>query len=270
MNTYQEQVFDANGVRINYIQASAAGRPLVLLHGAGSEWQSFLPLIPVFENNFQVFALDLRGHGRSSWVRGKYRLLDYAEDVQCFLDRHVGQPSILYGHSLGAQISIAAAAESPRLACALILGDPAFYFHRMATRESVWHEAFVELHHVISTMHSAPEMDDYMARQYPGMEPQRRKARAETMSHIDPGVIEAILEDRHLEGFNADLFLRRITCPVLIVQGNPGLGAALRDEDLAYMTERLRNYDVLHMQDVGHGLPTARTLSRLEAFLASI
>src|SRR4051812_38501836 len=104
---FQEQVFNANGVQINFVQASDFGPPIVLLHGTASEWQSFLRLIPTLAADFKVFALDLRGHGKSSWVPDKYRLFDYAADIEYFLEKHVGQPCILYGHSLGAQVALA-------------------------------------------------------------------------------------------------------------------------------------------------------------------
>lgn len=267
---FQEQLFDANGVQINFSQASASGQPIVLLHGTASEWQSFLPVIPVLARDFQVYAIDLRGHGKSSWVPEGYCLLDYAKDIQCFLHQHIAQPAILYGHSLGAQIAIAVAAQAPAHVRALVLGDPPFYYHTMTMKESVWYEPFVELHHVISSFHSAQEVDGYMAKNYPNMDQQRRKNRAETLSHVDPDAVAAILEDRHVAGYDTDALLRQINCRVLLIQGNTKLGAALRDEDLTYMVERLHHCEVIHMQDVGHGLPTGESLSRVEAFLKSI
>jgi len=56
---FQEQIFNANGVQINFVQASTSGQPIVLLHGIASEWQSFLPLIPILARNFKAYALDL-------------------------------------------------------------------------------------------------------------------------------------------------------------------------------------------------------------------
>ena len=266
----QELLFDADGVKINFVQASVSGQPVVLLHGAASEWQSFLPLFPVLTRDFQVWAVDLRGHGKSSWVTEGYRLLEYAKDIQLFLDEHIVEPAVLYGHSLGAQVAIAVAAQSPSRVRALILGDPPFYFHNMTTKESVWYQPFVELHHVTSTMHSSQEMDDYMAEHYPNMEPHRRKARAETLSHVDPAVVSSILEDRHVEGYDTDVLLRQITCPVLLIRGNPASGSALRDEDVMYFVERLSHCEIVDMQDVGHGLPSGESLSRVENFLKSV
>lgn len=267
---FQEQVFNAHGVQINFVQASGFGQPLVLLHGTASEWQSFLRLIPTFAHNFNVFALDLRGHGKSSWVSEKYRLFDYAEDIKCFLEKQIGEPCILYGHSLGAQIAIAVISLVPAYIRALVLGDIPFYHHNKRMKDTMWYDPFIELHHVISSFHSAKELDTYMAEQYPTMDEQARKSRAETLSHVDPDVLATILEDRHVEGFDTDILLRQITCPVLLIQGNPKLGAALKDEDMAYMTSRIQNCAVVHMQDIGHGLPRGESLSQLITFIESV
>jgi pimeloyl-ACP methyl ester carboxylesterase len=65
MNMLTEQTFDANGVLINYTLGPASGPPLLLLHGITERWQTFLPLIPHLTSEWQVDALDLRGHGQS-------------------------------------------------------------------------------------------------------------------------------------------------------------------------------------------------------------
>jgi pimeloyl-ACP methyl ester carboxylesterase len=268
---YAEQTLTLNDkIEINYMHTNSSGRPIVLLHGATSAWQSFLPLIPMLTREFQVYAMDLRGHGRSSWVTDGYQLSEYAKDIHCFLGEKIMGPTVLYGHSLGALIAILVAAQSPERVHRLILGDPPFYHHNTSTRESVWYEPFVELHHVISAHHSAQEIEDYIAEHYPSMDPERRKARAETLSHVDPNVVAAILDDRLVEGYDTDALLRQITCPVLLIAGNPALGSALRPEDATYMLERLHSCDILRMQDVGHGLPVGDALSRVEDFLRMV
>ena len=61
------------------------------------------------KNHYNVYAWDLRGHGRSSGIRGyvrDFRL--YEKDLVCFLDFILPQeknlPFILFGHSLGGLI----------------------------------------------------------------------------------------------------------------------------------------------------------------------
>jgi len=137
-------------------------------------------------------------------------------------------------------------------------------------KDTMWHESFMELHHVISSFRSAKELDDYMAEQYPKMDEQRRKSRAETLSRVDPDVVLTILEDHHVEDFDTDALLRQITCPVLLIQGDPELGVALQNEDLKYMVERIQNCDVVHMQNIGHGLPSGESLVSVQKFIESV
>jgi len=66
---------------------------------------------------------------------------------------------VLYGHSLEALIAMAVAAESVERVRGLILGDPPFFNHNLALKESVWYEPFVELHELISRCRSAAEMN---------------------------------------------------------------------------------------------------------------
>jgi len=105
-----EQTFDANGVSINYTVGPALGPPLLLLHEITERWQTFLPLIPHF-TRWQVCVLDLRGHGQSGRVKNSYKIIDYAQDIVCFLEAQINRPAIILGHSLGALISIYIAAN---------------------------------------------------------------------------------------------------------------------------------------------------------------
>jgi predicted alpha/beta-fold hydrolase len=61
----------------------------------------FLHLIPRLSQQFHVYLLDLRGHGRSAWTKRGYLIADYAHDLAVVLQHIVGRPAILLGHSLG-------------------------------------------------------------------------------------------------------------------------------------------------------------------------
>jgi len=159
---------------------------------------------------------------------------------------------------------------APGYVRALVLGDIPFYYHNKTMKDTIWYEPFTELHHVISSFHTAKEIDDYMAEQYPKMDAQRRKDRAQTLSHVDPEVVATILDDRHIEGYDTDALLRQIACRVLLIQGNPELGAALNGEDMIYMAERIQNCEIVHMPDIGHGLPSGEPLSSVKKFIESV
>ena len=105
-----EQAFDTGVVTINFAQGPPSGPPLVLLHGGGDRWQHFLPIMPSLVMRWHVFALDLRGHGKSGRVPGQYRPEHYAADVMSFLERQFAERVILFGHSLGGWIALLVAA----------------------------------------------------------------------------------------------------------------------------------------------------------------
>lgn len=96
---FKEQTFDSGVVKINYAEGLPSGLPLVLLHGGGDRWQEFLPIIPSLAARWHLYALDLRGHGRSGRVPGQYRPERYAADVIVFLEYQT-EPAIVLGHSL--------------------------------------------------------------------------------------------------------------------------------------------------------------------------
>jgi pimeloyl-ACP methyl ester carboxylesterase len=265
-----EQFFHTGDIQINFAKSVDKRQPLVLLHGIASQWQSFMPLIPELTEDFQIFAPDLRGHGQSGRGGQDYRILDYCTDMHLFLEQVIAEPAILYGHSLGAMIALAVAAQAPERVHGLILGDPPFFNHNLALKESVWYEPFVELHTLISNYQTAAEMDAYMAEKYPKMDPDRRKARAATLAQVDPAVIAVQLAQRHMEGFATDALLRQIKCPVLLLAGNPQLGSALRVEDVETMAARIRNLEIVDMAEIGHGLPAGEPLARVKSFLKSL
>ena len=60
---------------------SGSGRPLVLVHGAGSARWGFDVLRPLLEDRFSVIAIDRRGRGESGDAPGPYAIESEFEDV---------------------------------------------------------------------------------------------------------------------------------------------------------------------------------------------
>ena len=100
--------------------ASAGGIHVVLLHGITRCGRDFEPLVAsltatheattVDGHGPRLAVLDHRGHGDSSRA-SRYLVTDYAADAARFLEAH--GPCVVVGHSLGAMVAAAVAAELP-------------------------------------------------------------------------------------------------------------------------------------------------------------
>jgi len=104
-------------------QGSAKRPSLLLVHGAGgnrTHWPKTLrPLA-----NYETFALDLPGHGRSD-PAGCSTIDDYADAVSAFIG-FLAKPVVVVGHSMGGGIAQAIALRhSPHVAGLVLIGTSA-------------------------------------------------------------------------------------------------------------------------------------------------
>lgn len=247
-----EKTFDAGGVSIHYAEGPNAGNPLLLLHGVTGRWQEFLPVLPEFSFRYHTYALDLRGHGKSGRTPGAYRAADYAGDVVAFLRSRVVEPANLLGHSLGAMIAIQVAADAPEQVRAVVLEDPPF--SDLATPEPSSRSRFRAMRTVAEMEGSLDERMDALAAFMPNVERTRLLATARRLIQLDLDVLTHSVERKTFANFKADETLRRIQCPVLLVQGNPALGGALADGEAEWVMSHLAHGTRVQVQNAGHGI----------------
>ena len=105
-HAFDEDTVDLGEVRLNYATAGGPERPaLVLIPGQSSSWWTYEAVMPLLAGHFQVFAVDLRGQGRSTWTPGRYTLDNFGNDLVRFMDLVVRRPAIVGGHSSGGIIA---------------------------------------------------------------------------------------------------------------------------------------------------------------------
>ncbi len=106
-----------NGIEINY-EVYGAGEPFVLLHGNGEDHTIFYELIEDLKNDYTVYAIDSRSHGKSGEGELSYSLM--AEDVKCLIESLNLEKPIVYGFSDGGIIGLVLASKYPDLISTLI------------------------------------------------------------------------------------------------------------------------------------------------------
>ncbi len=140
-----------DGVRLHYAEGPASGPPLVLVPGQSMPWESYCKVIPLLADRFHVFAVDVRGHGKSAHTPGAYTFSRCGQDLVEFLRVVVGGPAICCGNSSGGIIALWAAARAPELVKAVLAEDPPLFTTEWPrSRDDTWVHAFFV--HVVKTL----------------------------------------------------------------------------------------------------------------------
>lgn len=112
-----------DGVELAFGYWPGRGAPLVALHGLTASWITFYGLAERLAGRRPVFALDLRGRGDSGKPDGPYGMSQHARDVAAAMRGMELGPSVIVGHSMGAFVATALAAQDPQLVSGLVLLD---------------------------------------------------------------------------------------------------------------------------------------------------
>jgi pimeloyl-ACP methyl ester carboxylesterase len=124
-----EQMVDLGEVELNSATLGHAALPAVLLiPGQTESWWGYEAAMALLADRFQVFAVDLRGQGRSTRTPGRYTLDNMGNDLVRFLDLVVGRPVIVSGLSSGGVLAawLSAYAKPGQVRAALYEDPPLF------------------------------------------------------------------------------------------------------------------------------------------------
>ncbi len=115
-----------NGFKIRYLR-SGKGQPLVLMHTIRTQLDYFEKLIPLLDENFEIYALDLPGHGYSSLLDKEYTEPLMRASVHDFIEKLNLTNVVLVGESIGGVLSLTVAAEFPNRIARVVSLNPYDY-----------------------------------------------------------------------------------------------------------------------------------------------
>ncbi len=101
----ERQITIRKGTVLNVAEKPGGGIPLLLIPGQGSVWQSYCKALPYLTDTYHVLAVDVHGHGGSSWNPADYTVDQIAEDLIALVDEVFGEPVVVAGHSSGGLIA---------------------------------------------------------------------------------------------------------------------------------------------------------------------
>lgn len=114
-----------------WLPASTPVATVGIVHGAGEHGGRYPRLVAqLVDRGHAVYALDLRGHGRSQGRRASVRRFsDYLDDVEAFVAllrrKHRGAPVFAVGYSLGGLVLASSAVNDQERLAGVVLAGPA-------------------------------------------------------------------------------------------------------------------------------------------------
>ena len=109
-----------NGVEL-YYEKTGQGRPLLLVHGNGEDHSIFNEAVAELKGEFCCYAVDSRGHGRSTRVPTLH-YEDMADDMIALAEALDLRDAVFYGFSDGGIIGLLAASRCERIKTLIVSG----------------------------------------------------------------------------------------------------------------------------------------------------
>jgi len=219
-----------DGVEIQLAIKEGHGKNVLCLHGQTANCRCWDAIVPVLAPAQRVLAMDLRGRGLSDKPSTGYSLQYHSRDIFRLLEDLDLKKVVLMGHSLGAYIALAFAANYPDLTEKIVLIDGGGEL----TRDQ-WDSVMLAIKSSLDRLGQVfPSFEAYVEnlKQAPVLQPWTREIeeyfRYES-EHVNGGVRSRIHADHIQEEIRNLLqevpseYYSKVICPVLILRATDGV-----------------------------------------------
>lgn len=233
--------------------------PLLLVHGFGASTDHWRKNIAALSKNFEVWAIDLLGFGRSAKPNWKYSADLWRDQLHEFITEAIGQPTVLAGNSLGGYASLCVAVQRPQSAAGLILINSAGPFTEIEPQpqpdlvRKIWGEMILAVlrqpwanHLLFQYVRQRSLIRKTLEKVYLD-----RSAVTEQLVEdiyrpsCDPGAAEVFASVfGNAQGEKVDVLLQQLTCQLLLIWGeaDPWMNARQRGEKFRQHYPQLKEY----------------------------
>lgn len=245
MKTWHSGDIYANGFRIRYHRTGGDKPPLVIAHGVTDNGLSWSRFARAMENDYDVVLYDARGHGFSDAPDNGYTFEDHAEDLAGLIAAlHLDRSRVL-GHSGGAVAAALVAASHLNLVSKLILEEPAWGtnwggWERTTAGITEWFRAVVSM--------SRQELVALCKEENSLWPEEEIFLWADSKIQVSPHVVTTF---KQREPAWMDI-ISRITCPLLLITGDPEKGAVISRKDVSDMASVWNQGRAITIADTGH------------------
>lgn len=252
---------DSEAVRIvgdRWASETSSGTPIVLLHGGGQTRHSWdRSAAALAERGREVYTIDLRGHGDSSWAPdGDYGIDAFVNDIRNVVTS-IGRAPIIVGASLGGITGLCLAGENPGEAAALVMVDVVVHVEpegigRIQSFMTDHIDGFATLDEVADAV-TAYNPERKRPRNLEGLKKNvRLHDDGRWYWHWDPAFITSSGNEarRHTDPARLSAAAQQVKVPTLIVRG--GKSDVVSEAGVASMLELVPHADVADVSAAGH------------------
>ncbi len=257
---WQEGDVLTNGIRLHYYRSGGDKPPLVLAHGITDSGMCWPLLSAELAPDYDLIAVDARGHGKSEKPDEGYGREEHAADLAGLIAAlGLERPAVL-GHSMGAGSSIVLAARYPHAVGCILLEDPPIRDLGKSVADPAaaaeWSERIRQRH--------AKSIEELVA-EGRAENPQWPAAVfapwADAKRQVSPNVVRYITA----EDATWTDYLQSVQCPALVITGEPALGGIVTAEMAARIVDMNPRFRLAHIAGAGHNIRRDRFAAYVEA-----
>jgi pimeloyl-ACP methyl ester carboxylesterase len=272
------------GESIYYVRAGVAHPqrpPLLLIHGFGASSDHWRKNISELSHEFEVWAIDLLGFGRSAKPEWQYSGDLWRDQLDDFISNVIGKPAVLAGNSLGGYAALCVAAQRPNSVAGLILINSAgpFSESQPSPAPSPWQKAISSVTKGLFQQNWASWLLFQYVRQRSVIRKTLQKVYLDQsavtdrlveeiyLPSCDPGAAKVFASVfRTPQGEKVDILLSQLTCPLLMLWGeaDPWMKAVERSAKFRQFYPELTE----HLIRAGH-CPHDEVPEQVNALIAS-
>ena len=228
-HAYPEQTINLGEVTMNYAVSGSSDKPaLLLIPGQTESWWGFETAMAILDKEFQVFAVDLRGQGRSTWTPRRYTLDNMGNDLVRFIALAIKRPVIVSGNSSGGVLAAWLAAFSmPGQIRGAHVEDPPLFASEVtplcgpAIRQSVVGPMFAQMSKYLGDQWSIADWKGMLAARANDPSPVNRMLPmpdepAQRLKEYDPEWARAFIEGTVAKSCPHERMLAQVKVPMLM------------------------------------------------------
>lgn len=250
---------------LHYDIHGSGKQPMLMLHGLSQSRLTFKGMLPELTADKTLYLCDLPGHG-DSYHPEEYRAEAMIADVASLLRDVIGEPTIVYGHSLGSLIATGLAATEPELVSKLILSDPPLIiWDAPRWKKSLISSYFGWARKTLKARLAADAIVPMLQAAFPQREMHVLQDQAEGLSKLDIAIIDATLNIEIAQKNEVLTLFNQVQCPTLLMQADPRILAAASDEDILELQGRIQQSQHVKLSGADHDLHLWKQNRVLEA-----